>query len=286
MTLPQAIIDAYDRDGAVLIEGAIDAAWLARVAAAIERDIENPGPHCHSYLPANGRGRFHGNLRVWQNDPDFRDYCLHSPLPGMAAELLRADKVNLFYDQLFVKEPGTTNPTPWHNDQPYWPVRGWQVMSFWLALDPVTKDSGRVEFVRGSHKWDRWFQPRQFGERHDQMEYERNPEFEPMPDIEADRARYDIIGWDMAPGDVVAFHALTVHGAGGNHRADVRRRGYTVRYTGDDATYDPRPGVAKGLDDPALAAGDPLGGAVFPVVWPAAAAARAGRDLDGYGPRP
>ena len=24
----------------------------------------------------------------------------------------------------------TSNRTRWHNDQPYWPVRGWPVMSF------------------------------------------------------------------------------------------------------------------------------------------------------------
>ena len=36
---------------------------------------------------------------------------------------------------------------------------------------------------------------------------------------------------------------MTVHGAGGNLRSDVRRRGYTVRYCGDDAVYDTRKGT-------------------------------------------
>jgi ectoine hydroxylase-related dioxygenase (phytanoyl-CoA dioxygenase family) len=250
----------------VLLPGVIDEAWLERVAAAIERDIETPGPFCHSYSPENGEGRFHGNLRIWQNDPVFRDYCFDSPLPELARQVFGSAKVNLLYDQLFVKEPGTTNPTPWHNDQPYWAVRGWQVMSFWLALDPTTAENGRLEFVRGSHRWDRWFQPEHFGEREDSAAYARNPDFVPMPDIEADRAAYDIVAWDMAPGDVLAFHSLTVHGSGGNRRDDVRRRGYTVRYTGDDAVYWAHPATATGLDDPALSNGDPLDGAVFPVV--------------------
>ncbi len=268
----QEQIDAYDRDGAVLLKGAIGQDWLDRVGAAIERDIANPGPFCHSYEAANGQGRFHGNLRLWETDADCRDYCFHSPMPALAARFFGASKINLFYDQLFVKEPGTTNPTPWHNDQPYWPVAGWQVMSFWLALDPVTADSGRVEFVRGSHKWDRWFQPKAFGDRVDQMQYEQNPDYEPMPDIEANRGDYDIVTWDMEPGDLIAFHALTLHGSGGNRRQDVRRRGYTVRYAGDDAVYDPRPGIATGLDDPDLSPGDPLDGKLFPVVWRAESA--------------
>jgi len=266
MSVTQAEIDAYDRDGVVLLRGVIDQEWLDTVAAAIERDIAEPGPFCHSYIPANGEGRFHGNLRIWQNDLAFRAYCFSSPLPALAAALLGAKKVNLLYDQLFVKEPGTANPTPWHNDQPYWAVRGWQVMSFWLALDPTTAENGRLEFVRGSHRWERWFQPETFGDKQDTTRYARNAEFEPMPDIEADRTAYDIVGWDMAPGDVLAFHSLTVHGSGGNRRDDVRRRGYTVRYTGDDAVYWAHLATATGLSDPALSNGDPLDGAVFPVV--------------------
>jgi len=257
---------AYDEDGAVLLKGVISPEWLERVAAAIERDIENPGPFCHSYNAADGKGRFHGNLRIWENDADFRAYCFDSPLPDLAAQFFGASKINLLYDQLFVKEPGTNNPTRWHNDQPYWPVRGWEVMSFWLALDTVTAETGRLDFVKGSHKWDRWFQPEAFGEGSGNA-YADNPNYEKMPDIEADRDAYDIIGWDMEPGDVIAFHAMAVHGAGGNQRDDVRRRGYTVRYTGDQAWYDTRPGTSAPLMTDELQDGDPMDSAIYPVVW-------------------
>ena len=29
--------------------------------------------------------------------------------------------------------------TRWHNDQPYWPVRGRQVLSFWIARDSASR---------------------------------------------------------------------------------------------------------------------------------------------------
>ena len=260
-----ADIESYDRDGAVLLKGVVGPEWLDRVAAAIERDIETPGPFFHSY-DTEGKGRFHGNLRIWQTDPDFRAYCFESGLPELAARFFGASRVNLLYDQLFVKEPGTAQPTRWHNDQPYWPVRGWQVMSFWLALDPTTAENGRLEFVRGSHRWDRWFQPEAFGKT-EVNTYDENPDYETMPDIDAARGDYDIVAWDMEPGDAIAFHALAVHGAGGNLRDDVRRRGYTVRYTGDDARFDPRPGTAKALWADGLKAGDPMGCDLYPVVW-------------------
>jgi ectoine hydroxylase-related dioxygenase (phytanoyl-CoA dioxygenase family) len=56
--------------------------------------------------------------------------------------------VNIFYDQLLIKEPGTVKRTPWHHDMPSWPLAGWQVCTIWLALDPVTEESGAVEYVR------------------------------------------------------------------------------------------------------------------------------------------
>ena len=57
-----------------------------------------------------------------------------------------------------------------------------------------------------------------------------------------------------------------VHGAGGNRRTDVRRRGYTIRYTGDHAVYDSRIGTNKNLRSDDHADGDPLDSDRFPVV--------------------
>ena len=118
----------------------------------------------------------------------------------------------------------------------------------------------------GSHRWDRWFQPEVFGKTETVAQYERNPEFEDIPDIEADRANYDIISWDLEPGDAYVFHGLTVHGAGGISLADGRRRGYTVRYTGDDVVYDLRPGLSQPLICDDLSPGGPLDSERYPVV--------------------
>ena len=184
-----------------------------------------------------------------------------------AVELDIQDPGPHVYDQLFVKEPGTRNRTRWHNDQPYWAIRGWQVLTFWIALDPINRNSGALEFLSGSHRWNRWFQPELFGRGPGIEPYERNPDYEPIPDIEQMRDSYDIISWDLAPGDAYVFHALTVHGAGGNLTTDVRRRGYAVRYTGDDAVYCERPGTNKSLRSAEHADGNPLDSSRYPVVW-------------------
>ena len=136
----------FDRDGAVLMKGVVPAKWLGVLADAVERDIAEPGPFFNGYRP--DAGRFHGNLRIWETHEGFRAFCCEGPLREVAARFLGARRLNLFYDQLFVKEPGTPQPTRWHNDQPYWPVRGWPVMSFWLPLDPVTRESGALVLRR------------------------------------------------------------------------------------------------------------------------------------------
>ena len=138
------------------------------------------------------------------------------------------------------------------------------MISFWLPLDPVTRESGALAFVVGSHRWDRWFQPQLFAEGG--TAYERGEGYEPMPDIDA--GGYPILSRDMDPGDVLAFHAMTVHSAGGNLTTDVPRRGYAVRYCGESCTYFAGPGPNRDLRNPALTDGDPLDSAQYPVVWP------------------
>ena len=266
----EAQINQFWRDGAIVLRHLVEPEWLDILAGAIDRDIACPGPCYHGYEEENGRGRFHGNLRIWENDPDFRAICLNSGLPAIARQFFGGGKVNLLYDQLFVKEPGTVNRTRWHNDQPYWPVSGRHVISFWFSPDPVTKETGALEFIRGSHEWGRWFQPEVFGDlkKTGGSGYDENPDYEPMIDVEASRRDYDIIGWDLEPGDVYVFQGLTVHGAGGNERQDIRRRGYTVRYTGADASYDARPGTSKPLQVATIQTGQPMDSERFPLIIP------------------
>jgi ectoine hydroxylase-related dioxygenase (phytanoyl-CoA dioxygenase family) len=264
VAVSEELISQYKADGAVVMRDVVSADWLERLAAAIERDIANPGPFDHSYdVPG---GRFHGNLRIWQNDPDFRDFCLTGPGVEISRQIVQSSRLNLLYDQLFVKEAGADHPTRWHNDQPYWPVTGQDVVSVWVALDHVDEANGRLEFVRGSHLWDRWFQPVTFGPNSGST-YERNPDYELIPDIEADRDGYDIISWDVEPGDVYVFSAMTLHHASGNSTADRRRRGYTVRYCGDDVRYDPRVGTSQPVLVDGLNKGDLLDSDQCPLVY-------------------
>jgi ectoine hydroxylase-related dioxygenase (phytanoyl-CoA dioxygenase family) len=261
ISLSRSDAEHYREDGVLCLRG-LFRAWVEPLREAIERNLGTPGPLGTRYGKAEHKGTFHGDRYMWTFDEGFRRFALEGPGARIAGELMGATKVNLFYDHLLVKEPGAEAPTPWHQDLPYWCVEGTQICSIWLALDPVSRDNGVVEFVRGSHLWDRQFQGMDFRFRQNY-----SAELEPMPDIDADRARYDILSWDMAPGDCVVFDARTIHGSPGNSRPDRRRRALSVRWLGDDVRYRIAADVTLPIRDPGLKHGDPVDCDLFPIVW-------------------
>jgi ectoine hydroxylase-related dioxygenase (phytanoyl-CoA dioxygenase family) len=253
--------EIYERDGVVCLRGIFPAGWLEFLAGAIEEAMANPGPHAEDYERKDGTGRFFGDLEMAERLPSFRRFVLESPAAEIAGRLMGASRIHFFYDQLLVKEPGTSARTPWHQDQPYWAVSGRQVCSLWLPLDPVPENVS-VEYVRGSHRWPE-FNPAHFA---DGSPY-ANTGLPALPDIEAERSKYDIARFEMRPGDVLAFQAMIVHGAPGNSGSH-RRRALSTRWTGDDARYCVRRGeVSIPTSDPGLGHGDRLDCERFPLVW-------------------
>lgn len=249
----------YRADGIVCLRGVMPLDWIELLREAVEVALAEPGPHAEEY--AKGAGRFFGDLDLWHRHKTFRRFVLESPAAEIAGRVMGSSKVNFFYDQLLVKEPGTAERTPWHQDQPYWAVAGRDVCSIWLPLDPIEKETC-VEYVAGSHAWPA-FSPYHFA---DGTPY-ADTGLPPLPDIEAERDRHRIVSFAMEPGDCLVFQAMIVHGAPANSSAH-RRRALATRWTGDDARYCVRPGeVAIPTSDPGLAHGDPMDCDLFPVVW-------------------
>ncbi len=255
--------EAYERDGVVCLEAIFPLEWIDFLSGAVEEAMRTPGRNAEEYTPRGGTGRFFGDLELFDRLEGFRRFALESPAAEIAGRIMGATRVNFFYDQLLVKEPGTQERTPWHQDQPYWAVSGYQVASVWLPLDPVPR-SAAVEYVRGSHRWPE-FSPYHFS---DGTPY-RETGLQPLPDIEAERDRHGIVRFAMEPGDCLVFQAMIVHGAPGNP-TPRRRRALATRWTGDDARFRRRAGeVAIPTEDPGLEHGAPLTCERFPLVWQA-----------------
>ena len=80
-------------------------------------------------------GRFHDDQFLWHRHDVCREYVLNSGVGEIAARAMGSRTAHILYDQLFVKEPGTAAPTPWHNDTSYWQLCGSMICSVWVALD-------------------------------------------------------------------------------------------------------------------------------------------------------
>lgn len=257
----QIDIETFQRDGVVMIPG-LFAGWVDTLRDGIERNMQNPGPYAAENLKEGENGRFFDDYCNWQDVPEFAEVIKKSAVGEVAADLMQSRTVQVFHDHVLVKEPGTSKPTPWHQDAPYYFVGGQQSISFWCPVDPV--DEASLRCVKGSHLWEkqvlptRWLSEENF--------YPDPNEFMPVPDPDAEQM--DIAEWPMQPGDAVAFNFGTLHGARGNETTR-RRRAFSLRLVGDDARYVERQGrTSPPFPGHEMQPGDRLREDWFPIVWP------------------
>jgi len=263
-TLPATAFEDYSRDGAIVLRGVFSADEVAVLRQGIEHNLSHLSPLAQVASNADDPGRFVEDFCTWQSNPHYAQIMRSSALPAVAAELMQSKSVRIYHDHLLVKEPGTRQPTPWHQDQPYYNVSGRQNVSFWIPVDPVSQES-TLRFVAGSHDGT-WYTPRTF--RDNQAKWFPDGALAEQPAIDAHPEHYKQIGWALQPGDAVAFHMLTLHASSGV-RPGVRRRVFSARYLGDDArhavrpwrTSPPFPGLEQRLPDGAEMQDD-----LFPIV--------------------
>ena len=203
----------FATDGVVKVRGAVGEDWIERVLEVAEQQLRDPGKWVSDTNPGASSNRLFTTRYRWQEDPVIGGFVFDSGMAQMAAELMGSSSARFYFDHLLIKEPRTANPTPWHQDIPYWPFMGKQICSSWVAMTPVTVAESSLEFVRGSHSWDAYYAPESFdGSKGFMADFEG----EKMPDVEADRAGYDIVGFDVEPGDALFFSSWIIHGSPGN----------------------------------------------------------------------
>ncbi|MGA9278111.1 phytanoyl-CoA dioxygenase family protein [Ilumatobacter sp.] len=262
----QAAVRAFAEDGVTVLRDLLDQSWLELISDGVEHNRTNPSDWSHWYTAPDRAVGFWTDYVTWPDVDEYRRVAFESPLAGAAATLMGSDSVRFFHEHVLVKEPGATERTPWHHDQPYYCLDGDQNVSLWVALDRVPATSG-MRFLAGSHRWNRWFVPRKFV---DHVPYAEAPAgYELVPDIDAeiDAGEHRVISFDVEPGDVVAFHYRTLHDAPGNELA-LRRRAVSFRWIGDDARFATRPWqVSPPYEPDGLVVGGDLGDDPrFPIV--------------------
>lgn len=258
--LSEEHIKSFQDDGVVLIKG-LFADYVELIQMGIDYNIQNPGRYAAENIKDGEGGRFFDDYCNWNRISQFQEVIKNSKVAEVAAGLMKSKTVQVFHDHVLVKEPGTSKPTPWHQDSPYYFVEGSQTVSFWSPVDAVTDATLRC--VAGSHKWPkpvlptRWLNEDKF--------YKDTVKYMPVPDPDAEGMK--VLEWDMDPGDAVAFHYRILHGARGNE-TKKRRRAFSLRLVGDDARYVERPGpTSPPFPGHNMKPGDRLREDWFPIIY-------------------
>eukprot|EP00040_Diaphanoeca_grandis_P043920 m.10750 g.10750 ORF g.10750 m.10750 type:complete len:343 (-) comp8463_c0_seq1:71-1099(-) len=255
-------VDEFRRIGATKIKQLFTAEQIEVLKEGIEKNLANPSQRCIVASGADDPGRFVEDFCIWQNVPQYETIIKETAVAPAAAILMGSQTVRLFHDHLLVKEPGTVQPTPWHQDQPYYNVEGFQNVSFWIPVDTVPKESS-LKFWSGSHQQGAWYMPRTF--QHGIAKWFKEGS---LPDLPDDIPSNDVVSWALEPGDAIAFHMLTIHSAAGVGLGS-RRRAYSLRMLGDDMVHAKRSwvtspefyGITEEIDD-----GRPLAHEAFPLL--------------------
>ncbi|MEM7258378.1 MAG: phytanoyl-CoA dioxygenase family protein, partial [Pseudomonadota bacterium] len=139
--LPRSITDTererYDRDGVVLLQSMFDADWISLLDEGLSENCRTPTHRSRVWdRDEHGRTMF-WDSQAWQGNDAYREFIFNSPAAGIAGELMPASRINFFFDAVFVRSAGSQFATPWHQDEPYWSVEGYDTCTIWMPLVPV-----------------------------------------------------------------------------------------------------------------------------------------------------
>jgi ectoine hydroxylase-related dioxygenase (phytanoyl-CoA dioxygenase family) len=273
-------IAAYERDGAVLVKGVLTRDELALLEAGLEEVHGRPSAMFSRVTAADGRGETMVDQLPSARSPLLQRLIEEGPAAELAARMMRARSAQLVLDQVFYKQAGDVVPTPWHQDTPFLRVRGQDVARVWLTCDPSPRDV-TVQVVRGSHMWNVVFDTATMAAASSVAMTDEGDDFSyggigdarlpAVPDIEAHRDSFDILSFDVEPGDAVVFHGNVLHGASGKANHPHPRRAFATMWGGPELRHHQPQGHAMPLPggDKAIPQGVRIGDHedAFPVYW-------------------
>ncbi len=148
-----ALAQQYAQDGVVRIRSLYDAAQLGAIRQAIARYGRELAPT----LPAKdvtfeADGKTVRNLwRMNVHDAFFAQLAAESMLLDLVTPLVRGEPV-LLGVETFSKPAKVGSGVPPHQDNAYFCQSPPDVLTVWVAIDPVTEANGPVFYARGSHR--------------------------------------------------------------------------------------------------------------------------------------
>ena len=257
-------VQKFRKEGFLLFpEQVVGSAELAELNAALKRVLAGDSaaaPERVTNLTGDERNVVVQVVNIWEAEPAFRRHLSNPAIVGMVADLMGADTVRVWHDQIQIKPAGNGGPTVWHQDHPYWPiVEPAELVSAWVALEDATIENGCMWMTPGSHKWGAYGNGT-VGLKDDGL----------WPDCDMEKlpegAKVEIVPCPVAAGSVVFHHCLTWHGAPHN-ASSFARPAIAVHYMPGHTRYVKEPGRSHLVEHHVeVANGDVLRGKHFPTV--------------------
>lgn len=277
----QALSAEYRENGIVKIPGLLNDEVLAECRKAWEWiRYENPGPSAMKFFGNiyNDYGGGKGAKKV------FGDLVQAHPIFAKASQKLWGvgEDTNVWFlgPEIFEKRyaPGRSDST-FHQDTSAGPFYGDHMAGFWICFEDYIPAKNSLEVVKGSHKGPLYNLSKNFfilppdpSEVLDDTsplyeEAARDGTMPPIPDIQKEREKWDLLSYPLAKGDVTVFHWGVLHGNAPVDAELPRRTTLTLRFFGEECFWHPRPipeaAVRAGIGDqyapePGLQAGDPF----------------------------
>ena len=267
-------VDIYHRDGAIPLRGMFDKEWIELLNKGLDINCESPTEQSRIWdKNDSGHTMFYDSL-AWREIEEYKKFIFNSPAAELCGQLMKSTTVNFFFDAVFVRSAGTKFETPWHQDEPYWSIEGYDACTLWMPLVPV-KQKNCLSFVPGSHLFKSIFNQKNFGELtgnpKDQVDFSKVAD-EKFPDINADPKRFGVVSWEMQPGDCIAFNGRTMHGGSGKLDNESNLRVFTTKWLGDDArikfrNYGMDPDFSSVMIKKGLKSGDRPDTDMYPKIW-------------------
>jgi len=170
----------------------------------LEAELQYPGAPQVTHEGAQTIRRL---KQAFSRDASFLEWMQYPPLRTRLKQLLGEQVVCplAHHNCIMTKEPRFSSDTGWHQDIRYWSFQKPELISVWLALGMERQENGCLQVIPGSHRVS--FPPSSF----DQDLFFRVD----WPENEPYLQQRQLV--ELNPGDVLFFHARTLHAATRNY---------------------------------------------------------------------
>ena len=243
MQLTPAEVEFFRANGYLAIPRLASEDDLASLRAQYDRILADPRAFAVTF---EGGGTLHQVMSPDVLHPELRETACFRTGRRLACQLLGIAEGELdgFFTHMIYKPAGAGRDTPWHQDEAYWDNAAFLAhsLSVWVPLDPVTVESGCMQFVPRSHE-------------RDVLPHRYQAGVQPLVlDGEVDLA--SAVACPLPAGGATFHHCRTLHYTGPN-TSGVERRAWSIAFHAKPArraTPAARPWLAGFLADTAKAA--------------------------------